>query len=165
MPNGVQYNLSVNTDIIATKESVDKVNADLNNTIGELSTELSNTITNVGTWEDITSEFTPTSIITQINRLYIIINKVIGLVYFNIDVNGNFCRTTDIILQKLFEKSTAIRNLTFNAAYGVYNNKVARKKEMPYQIICDYDGIGGWLPEVIESNYILVTGIAPIISI
>ena len=34
LPNGVQYDLSVNTDIIATKESVDKVKTDLNTLTG-----------------------------------------------------------------------------------------------------------------------------------
>ena len=34
LPNGVQYDMSVNTDIIATKESVDKVKTDLNTLTG-----------------------------------------------------------------------------------------------------------------------------------
>lgn len=34
LPNGVQYDLSVNTDIIATKKSVDDVKTDLNNLTG-----------------------------------------------------------------------------------------------------------------------------------
>ena len=36
LPNGVQYNLSVNTDIIATKKSVDDVKTDLNNLTGKV---------------------------------------------------------------------------------------------------------------------------------
>ena len=35
-PNGVQYDLSVNTDIIATKKSVDDVKTDLNNLTGKV---------------------------------------------------------------------------------------------------------------------------------
>ena len=38
LPNGVQYDLSVNTDIIATKESVDKVKTDLNTLTGKVDT-------------------------------------------------------------------------------------------------------------------------------
>lgn len=36
LPNGVQYDLSVNTDIIATKKSVDDVKTDLNNLTGKV---------------------------------------------------------------------------------------------------------------------------------
>ena len=36
LPNGVQYDLSVNTDIIATKKSVDDVKSDLNNLTGKV---------------------------------------------------------------------------------------------------------------------------------
>ena len=36
LPNGVQYDLSVNTDIIATKKSVDEVKTDLNNLTGKV---------------------------------------------------------------------------------------------------------------------------------
>lgn len=36
LPNGVQYDLSVNTDIIATKKSVDDVKTDLNNLSGKV---------------------------------------------------------------------------------------------------------------------------------
>ena len=36
LPNGVQYDLSVNTDIIATKKSVDDVKDDLNNLTGKV---------------------------------------------------------------------------------------------------------------------------------
>ena len=36
LPNGVQYDLSVNTDIIATKKSVDDVKTDINNLTGKV---------------------------------------------------------------------------------------------------------------------------------
>ena len=36
LPNGVQYDLSVNTDIIATKKSVDDIKTDLNNLTGKV---------------------------------------------------------------------------------------------------------------------------------
>lgn len=36
LPNGVQYDLSVNTDIIASKKSVDDVKTDLNNLTGKV---------------------------------------------------------------------------------------------------------------------------------
>lgn len=44
LPNGVQYDLSVNTDIIATKKSVDDVKTDLNN----LSGKVDNNTTQIG---------------------------------------------------------------------------------------------------------------------
>lgn len=162
LPNGVQYDLSVNTDIIATKESVDGVKTDLvsiNNTIDTLS----NTINDVGKWEDIVSEFNPTSVITHINRFDIKINTDIGLIYFNIDCNGNFYRDSSTIRQILFTKSSAISDLTFKPTYGIYNVISNNEYKMPYQIACRDDGINGWLPsQGMNSNYILVSGIVPI---
>lgn len=152
----------MNTDIIATKESVDGVKTDLvsiNNTIDTLS----NTINDVGKWEDIVSEFNPTSVITHINRFDIKINTDIGLIYFNIDCNGNFYRDSSTIRQILFTKSSAISDLTFKPTYGIYNVISNNEYKMPYQIACRDDGINGWLPsQGMNSNYILVSGIVPI---
>ena len=128
--------------------------------IDSVAAELSNTITNVGTWEDISSEFTPTSIITHINRIVVKINREIGLIYFSIDVNGNFYRDSSVI-QILFTKSAEISDLRFDAQYGIYLNS-SGKYEMPYQLSCSVQGIRGWLPESgNRSNYILVTGVTP----
>ena len=161
LPNGVQYDLSVNTDIIATKESVNEVKTNLNTLTGTVDT-LSNSINNIGVWEDISSEFTPTSVITYINRAIVKINRKIKLVYFSIDINGDFYRDSSVIRQLLFKKSSAISNLTFDSAYGVYRDKSTAEYKMPYQIVGRDDGIHGWLPEPgYRASYILATGVTP----
>ena len=117
-------------------------------------------LTKIGVWEDISSEFTPTSIVTHINRMTIKINREIGLIYFSIDGNGNFYRDSSVI-QLLFTKSEEISNLRFDAQYGIYRNSSTYRYEMPYQLSCGVQGIRGWLPEAgINSDYILVTGVS-----
>ena len=111
-------------------------------------------------WEDISSKFTPTSVITHINKAIIKINRTLGLVYVNIDANGNFYRDSSVH-QILFNKSSEISNLTFPSQYGIYCSREDYK--MPYQIACRNDGIIGWLPNLgYEANYILVTALIPI---
>ena len=119
-------------------------------------------LSNIGVWEDISSEFTPTSIITNINRITIKINREIGLLYLSIDVNGNFYRDSSVI-QLLFTKSAKISDLRFDAQYGIFSNTSnSNKLEVPYQLSCGEQGIRGWLPtQGMRSNYILVTGLTP----
>ena len=115
------------------------------------------------TWEDISSKFMPTSVITVVNKASIKINKSLGLLYINIDINGNFYRSSSSVTQMLFTKSSEISNLTFPSQYGIYRNSSTGKYEMPYQVACRNDGLIGWLPEQgISGEYVLVTAVIPI---
>lgn len=152
---GNVLHVQANTNIIATKEDLNNINSNI--------TDLRNDITNVGVWEDISSKFTPTSEITIINNFEVRINRAIGILYFNIDTNGKFYRTSSQVLQQLFKKNSSdISTLKFSSTYGLFRRNGINKKEVPYQVIGMDDGIYGWLPDPGDkADYILVSGILP----
>lgn len=131
--------------------------------VNSVASELSNTITNIGTWEDISSKFACTSLITSINTMKVLINRAIGLLYFDFDMLGNFSRTSSQVKQKLFTKNSSdISTLQFNPAFGLFIRNGKTSKEVPYQVQGSIDGIYGWLPDVgVNAWYILVSGVVP----
>ena len=131
--------------------------------VDSVASELSNTITNIGTWEDISSKFTRTSIITSIHSMKVCINRAIGLLYFNFDMLGNYSRTSSNVQQQLFTKNSSdISTLTFNRAFGLFIRNGNNSKEVPYQVECRSSGIYGWLPDDgVNARYILVSGVVP----
>lgn len=152
---GNVLHVQVNTDDVATKEDLNNINSTI--------TDLSNDITNIGVWEDITSKFSPTSAITHINGFKVKFNRAIGLLYFRIDVNGNFNRTSNNVSQQLFTKNSSdISTLKFDAIFGLFSRTGTTNKEVPYQLGCNADGIYGWLPaDGVNAGYILVSSVVP----
>ena len=127
LPNGVQYDLSVNTDIIATKESVDKVKTDLNNLTGTVNNhttqiEQIQQILDSNSWTDlICRPYDSTIKLTIINAGYIN-----GFLNFNGSVekiNGTF--NTNAV-NYLFSVDGIALKLDFRNYYGsgAYNSNI-----------------------------------------